>query len=275
MKANRNIEDNFKDNLNTIIAEEFKKVFETVVMPHCEKVIEEIIVQMALTFKQSIEENNCKIKELEDKIEQINMQTQLYNQRPMYTYAQKPIPEEKSYSMMSGMTSNYSSEIPFGSRMNKIPMNAMEQPKPHWVGGYGMESYMPTSKVRTSHTQYYSEPSEYAYLGQIAESKRKGSEGFEHFLKSQNIDSIDSLTRNPPEDKYLFDVLIKLSYSIAKGNISDIESKLELLKAIKRILFNSMDYLRYKSDIEEVLSEWVIPKLKELGLGYFAQILYD
>ena len=34
MKVNKNIEDNFKGNLNKIIADEFKKVFETVVMPH-------------------------------------------------------------------------------------------------------------------------------------------------------------------------------------------------------------------------------------------------
>lgn len=244
-------------------------------MPHCEKVIEEIIVQMAVTFKQSIEENNVKIKELEDKIEHINMQTQIYNQRPMYSYAQKPIPEEKGFSMMGGMMNEYPSETPFGSRMTKIPMSTMEPPKPQWVVGYGMENYMSAPKVRQPPPQYYSEPSGYTYIDQINESKRKGSEGLEYFLKSQNIDSIDSLTRNPPEDKYLFDVLLKLSYSIAKGNVSDIESKLELLKAIKRILFNSMDYLRYKSDIEVVLSDAVIPKLKELGLGYLAQILYD
>ena len=97
---------------------------------------------MASTFKQSIEESNSKIKEIEEKLEQINMQTQYYNQRPMYAYPTKSIPEEKQYSMMGGMMGDFSSsEIPFAPRMNKAPMSTMEPSIPQWSGVRNGEFY--------------------------------------------------------------------------------------------------------------------------------------
>jgi hypothetical protein len=70
-------------------------------------------------------------------------------------------------------------------------------------------------------------------------------------------------------------VFVKLSYSIAHGNLNASKPKMYFLKLLRKVLKNSPEYLRYKSDLEEMLTKGVLPKLEEKGLSYLAQILYD
>lgn len=63
-----------KDALNKAISEEFKRIFKTVVMPQWEKMVEEIMGELFVTVKKSLEENDNKIKEIEERIDQLNLQ---------------------------------------------------------------------------------------------------------------------------------------------------------------------------------------------------------
>lgn len=68
-EAKKSIEGKVKEQFNKLISEEFKKVFKTIVLPHCEKMVEETMTELIDTVKQVLEENETKVKEIEERVD--------------------------------------------------------------------------------------------------------------------------------------------------------------------------------------------------------------
>jgi hypothetical protein len=74
----------------------------------------------------------------------------------------------------------------------------------------------------------------------------------------------------------LFEVFVKLCYSICKNNLNCLKQKLHFLKFLTKVLAKMPGYkVKYQDDIEQMINGPMLKKLKENNVEYLSVVFYD
>jgi len=219
-ESEKAIEAKAKDKINSVISDKFKEIFKSTVLPHCEKMIEETMTELIDTVKQCLEENESKVKEIEERVDDFIKNSKIKESTsapPFRNYASKesnsftdifktnykesqhepnieqkmgkPYGHEKSFpEMMPTNIGQYkqSHDNPFkNSMMGQEYMEPMKPKETQWAG-YPMGEYSQQPKISSPGfadqiPSQYSDP-EY-------ENKRKMVQGLQYFLEN-NVDCL-------------------------------------------------------------------------------------
>lgn len=94
------VEQKAKDQISKVVTEEFKKVLMSTVIPHCERLVEDTMSELMSNVKQCLDENETKVKDLEEKVDKFITENQRALSEPSSApnFRTYPLKEEESFS---------------------------------------------------------------------------------------------------------------------------------------------------------------------------------